>query len=63
MYEDSVVGGGDEEFEDSSIKFVGVTDGDENGVDGENGTSGVREAFDEDLENKDVSYAIVASNI
>jgi len=63
MYENSVMGGGDKEFEDSSIKFVGVADGGGNGADGENGTDGVREVFDGDLENKDVSYAIVASNI
>jgi hypothetical protein len=62
MYGDSVVGGGNDEFEDPSIGGVGVSEKDGNGED-RVGICGVREVSDGDLKNKDVSYAIVVSNI
>jgi len=62
IYEDSLLGGGNEDFEGSSAGGVGVESGDGNG-EGRAGIGGVREVSDGILENNDVSYAIVASSI
>jgi len=63
IYGDSLIGGGSEDFEGSSAGGVcGAESGDGNG-EGRAGIGGAREAFDEILENNDVSYAIVVSNI
>jgi hypothetical protein len=62
MYGDSLLGGGNEDFEGSSAGGVGVESGDGNG-EGRAGIGGVREVSDGILENNDVSYAIVVSSI
>jgi hypothetical protein len=63
MYGDSPIGGGNEDFEGSSMGGVSDAEyGDGNG-DGRTGIGGVREVSNGTLESKDVSYAIVVSSI
>jgi hypothetical protein len=63
MYGDSLIGGGNEDFEGSSARSVGGAESGDGNGEGGAGIGGVREVSDEILENNDVSYAIVVSNI